>query len=88
MAASKYKRILDLLQYETNYDGERKKRRDALYSAAHNNLAMVFLKTNETVEAIKHCEKVLELDPTNVKALYRRGQVNFDRHVKVGKSQK
>lgn len=75
MAVTKYKRMVDMLQHETNLEGDQKEKRNTLYRAAQLNLALVFLKTNETAEAIKHCEKVLEEDKTNVKALYRRAQV-------------
>jgi len=74
LALSKYKRLVDLLQHETHLEGEKKARRDALYHAAHLNMALCFLKKNETAECIKHCEKVLEENKDNVKALYRRGQ--------------
>jgi len=62
------------LENETQLEGEKKEKRQSLIVAAHNNLAMAYLKTNETVEAIKHCEKVLEEDAKNVKALYRLAQ--------------
>lgn len=77
MAVIKYKRITDFLQSETSLEGEQKEKRDNLYRAAQLNIALVFLKTNETTEAIKHCNKVLEEDKNNVKALYRRAQVKI-----------
>jgi len=74
LAVIKYQKIVDYLQHESSLEGEQKEKRDNLYRAAQLNLALVFLKQNETHEAIKHCEKVLEEDKTNVKALYRRAQ--------------
>jgi FK506-binding protein 4/5 len=74
LAIFKYQRIVDFLQNETNLEGEQKEKRDNLYRAAQLNLALVFLKTNDTADSIKHCEKVLEEDKNNVKALYRRAQ--------------
>lgn len=38
------------------------------------NSALIHLKLNETVECIKQCDKVLEKDPSHVKALYRKAQ--------------
>lgn len=38
------------------------------------NLAAVELKRERWADARKHCSKVLEADPSNVKALYRRAQ--------------
>ena len=43
--------------------------------AMHMNLALCYLRLNEAKEAIEHCDKVLEKEPKNVKALFRRGQV-------------
>lgn len=43
--------------------------------SAELNLALCFLKLGETVESIKHCDNALKEDKSNVKALYRRGQV-------------
>ena len=37
------------------------------------NLAHCFNKTGKYFHAVKYCQKVLENDPTNCKALYRRG---------------
>jgi len=77
LAASKYKRITEILQYENTLEGEQKQKRDTLYRAAHLNLALVLLKGAESAEAIKHCESVLEEDKSNVKALYRRADVRL-----------
>jgi tetratricopeptide (TPR) repeat protein len=38
----------------------------------YNNKAFVALKMNRPQEVLAHCEKVLELEPNNVKALYRQ----------------
>lgn len=66
-----------MLQQETSWDGENGGKRNALLIATHNNLAMVYLKLGETTEAIKHCDKALEIDTKNVKALYRKAQVRW-----------
>ena len=39
------------------------------------NSALASLKMGDTLEAIKFCDKVLEKNATNVKALYRKAQV-------------
>jgi FK506-binding protein 4/5 len=74
LAIAKYKGIIELLEHETGLEGEAKEKRRVFLIAAHNNLAMVYLKTNETAEAIRQCEKALTEDPKNVKALYRQAQ--------------
>eukprot|EP00743_Colponemidia_sp_Colp-15_P005239 GILK01005636.1.p1 GENE.GILK01005636.1~~GILK01005636.1.p1 ORF type:complete len:280 (-),score=54.27 GILK01005636.1:125-964(-) len=43
----------------------------------HLNLALCFLKTGHEEAAIEHCNKVLEFQDSNVKALYRRGQARL-----------
>jgi len=48
-----------------------------LQTAIHSNLALVYLKQNNNDEVIANCNKVLELDPNNIKALYRRGQISL-----------
>lgn len=45
-----------------------------LRKSAWLNLAAVELKRGNHKDAAKHCTKVLEADPANVKALYRRAQ--------------
>lgn len=40
------------------------------------NIALCYLKMNKNVEARHECERVLEVDPDNEKALFRRGQVS------------
>uniref|UniRef100_A0AAV2L7W9 peptidylprolyl isomerase n=1 Tax=Knipowitschia caucasica TaxID=637954 RepID=A0AAV2L7W9_KNICA len=44
-----------------------------------NNLAMVQLKLEQNEEALKTCLEVLQLDPHNVKALFRSGKLLSDK---------
>ena len=39
------------------------------------NAAAAQLKTGDNAKALENCEKVLQLDPANVKAMFRKGQV-------------
>lgn len=48
-----------------------------LQIAVHSNLSLLYQKQNNNDEVLANCTKVLELDPKNVKALYRRGQVRL-----------
>eukprot|EP01098_Paradermamoeba_levis_P015208 TRINITY_DN7592_c0_g1_i1.p1 TRINITY_DN7592_c0_g1~~TRINITY_DN7592_c0_g1_i1.p1 ORF type:complete len:784 (+),score=306.59 TRINITY_DN7592_c0_g1_i1:93-2354(+) len=41
------------------------------------NISACFLKLNKFARAIENCKKVIELDPTNIKALFRRAQANI-----------
>ncbi|CAJ0941915.1 unnamed protein product, partial [Mesorhabditis belari] len=77
LALNKYKRIEDLLEYERTADPSVKEKRDALMVAAYLNIALTHSKMNEELECIKACDKVLELSPGNVKALYRKGMAKL-----------
>lgn len=48
-----------------------------LQIAVHSNLSLLYQKQNNNDEVFANCNKVLELDPKNIKALYRRGQVRL-----------
>ena len=41
------------------------------------NIAAVKLKESDFDSALAECDKVLEIDPDNLKAIYRRGQARF-----------
>ncbi|XP_059828750.1 peptidyl-prolyl cis-trans isomerase FKBP5-like isoform X1 [Hypanus sabinus] len=49
----------------------------ALVLAAHLNMAMCCLKLNDYLKAVKSCDKALEIDRLNEKALYRRGEARL-----------
>ncbi|KAL3091548.1 hypothetical protein niasHS_005103 [Heterodera schachtii] len=80
LALAKYQSVISLLEYAkpTKSDEEGgKELRDQFeqtFIAALLNSALVSLRMGESAEAIKHCDKVLEKQPTNVKALYRKAQ--------------
>lgn len=71
-----YNRIVELLKSEQSLEGEEGSKRDALMLAGHLNLSIVYLKKNEDLLCVEQCDKALELDAKNVKALFRRGQAN------------
>lgn len=87
LAAKKYARIVEFLEFEKSDDAENQKKISQLVLAAHLNVAMCNLKTNEYLKAIESCEKALKLEPNNEKALFRIAQANlslanFDESVK------
>ncbi|XP_031627970.1 FK506-binding protein 59 isoform X2 [Contarinia nasturtii] len=49
----------------------------AVKAAVHSNIALCYLKLNNYYDAKKACETVLEIDPKNVKAYFRRGTSLF-----------
>lgn len=49
----------------------------ATHIAVHLNKALCYQKLNNFDEVRHSCDEVLNHDPNNVKAFYRRGQANF-----------
>ncbi|KAK1784986.1 hypothetical protein P4O66_018421 [Electrophorus voltai] len=76
-AAVQYKRIVSWLEHESGLQGEEEEKAKALRLAAHLNLAMCYLKLHEPSPAFENCDKALELDTSNEKALFRRGEALF-----------
>lgn len=76
-ASVQYKRIVLWLEHESGFQEEDEKKAKALRLAAHLNLAMCYLKIQEPSPALDSCDKALELDSTNEKALFRRGEALF-----------
>ncbi|KAG1935030.1 peptidyl-prolyl cis-trans isomerase FKBP4 [Pimephales promelas] len=76
-AAVQYKRIVSWLEHESSMEPEEEEKAKALRLAAHLNLAMCYLKLQEASSALESCDKALELDTNNEKALFRRGEALF-----------
>ncbi|XP_039988260.1 peptidyl-prolyl cis-trans isomerase FKBP4 [Xiphias gladius] len=76
-ASVQYKRIVSWLEHESGLLEEDEKKAKALRLAAHLNLAMCSLKLQEPNQTLENCEKALELDAANEKALFRRGEALF-----------
>ncbi|CAH2269786.1 jg18973 [Pararge aegeria aegeria] len=79
LAIKKYKKVVTLLDdipSNTFDTEEHKTRAKALLVSVHLNLALVYLKVTPPhhYEAKDHATKALNLDPNNVKGLFRRGQ--------------
>lgn len=72
-----YSRVREFLKSEDRLKDEEKAKRDALYIAGLLNVALVQLKRDENLACVEACNDVLELDPNNVKALFRRGQAQL-----------
>ncbi|XP_067359254.1 peptidyl-prolyl cis-trans isomerase FKBP5 isoform X2 [Channa argus] len=76
-AVVQYQRIISWLEMECGIGIETQKKIQDLVSTAHLNLALCFLRTKEFSQAIDNCNKVMELDENNEKALYRRGEARL-----------
>jgi len=70
-AVSKYEKALRYLTYASSYDDEKVK---AAKIPCYSNSAACYLKLNQNAEALAVCDKALELDPKNVKVLFRKAQ--------------
>lgn len=71
LANKRYKKSLSFIQYgEWEND---KTEVDQLKVSCHLNIAFILLKNKDYTNVISELKKVLEIEPSNVKALYRRG---------------
>ncbi|KAL3684851.1 hypothetical protein R1sor_002873 [Riccia sorocarpa] len=73
-AAKKYEKAAKLIEYDSGFDDEQKKKTKVLKVTCNLNDSACKLKLKDYKEAIKLSTKVLEIEPQNVKALYRRAQ--------------
>ncbi|KAL0417502.1 UNVERIFIED_CONTAM: Peptidyl-prolyl cis-trans isomerase FKBP65 [Sesamum radiatum] len=73
-ASKRYEKAAKYIEYDTSFSEEEKKRSKALKVTCNLNNAACKLKLKDYKQAEKLCTKVLELESTNVKALYRRAQ--------------
>ncbi|CAI9776600.1 unnamed protein product [Fraxinus pennsylvanica] len=73
-ASKRYEKAAKYIEYDTSFSEEEKKQSKALKITCNLNNAASKLKLKDYKQAEKLCTKVLELESTNVKALYRRAQ--------------
>lgn len=74
LASNKYSKIIEFLEHEISLKGEKEQERSALLQAGRLNLAMCMIKLNLWIEARNLCDKVLDENPNNAKAFFRRGE--------------
>ncbi|KAL3633269.1 Peptidyl-prolyl cis-trans isomerase fkbp65 [Castilleja foliolosa] len=73
-ASKRYEKAAKYIEYDTSFSEDEKKQSKALKVTCNLNNAACKLKLKDYKETVKLCTKVLELESTNVKALYRRAQ--------------
>jgi len=71
LARRHYKKMVEYLTSESN----RSEAAQRLLLASNLNLAICYLKLGQHRRARDACDSGLQLEPNNVKALYRRGLV-------------
>ncbi|TPX71669.1 hypothetical protein CcCBS67573_g06057 [Chytriomyces confervae] len=75
-ATQSYKYGISRLEYSWGATPSEMAEIKALKLSLNTNLAACCLKTKDLKEAIEACNSALELDPVNVKALFRMGQAH------------
>jgi len=78
LAIKMYRKVFEFIDITSDFEGDFKKARDNIALTTYLNLALCYLKTDQSVQAKEQCNKALELDPHNEKALFRRGQAYLD----------
>eukprot|EP01026_Neomeris_dumetosa_P027847 TRINITY_DN225_c1_g1_i1.p1 TRINITY_DN225_c1_g1~~TRINITY_DN225_c1_g1_i1.p1 ORF type:complete len:578 (+),score=125.51 TRINITY_DN225_c1_g1_i1:85-1818(+) len=73
-AAKQYEKAIKLIEYDSTFSPEEQADAKEVRKSTHLNLAASLLKLEQWKEALKNCDKVLEKESDNVKALYRRAQ--------------
>ncbi|KAE8685079.1 Peptidyl-prolyl cis-trans isomerase FKBP65 [Hibiscus syriacus] len=73
-ASKRYGKAVKYIEHDSSFGEEEKKQAKALKVACNLNNAACKLKLKDYQQAEKLCTKVLELESTNVKALYRRAR--------------
>ncbi|MED6177342.1 70 kDa peptidyl-prolyl isomerase [Stylosanthes scabra] len=73
-ASKRYDKAVKYIEYDSSFSADEKKQAKTLKVACNLNNAACKLKLKDYKEAEKLCTKVLEVESTNVKALYRRAQ--------------
>uniref|UniRef100_UPI00398ED0DB peptidyl-prolyl cis-trans isomerase FKBP5-like n=1 Tax=Pristiophorus japonicus TaxID=55135 RepID=UPI00398ED0DB len=76
-AQIQYRKIVAWLEQEYCLTQEDSRRAKAFILAAHLNVAMCYLKLTEYQKAVESCDRALEIDRANEKALYRRGEARL-----------
>lgn len=73
------KKYIRCQSYLTGFDNDHDECKQ-LTKSVHLNLSLLYQKKNNHDEVISNCNKVLEIEENNVKALYRRGQSRLATH--------
>jgi FK506-binding protein 4/5 len=77
-ASKRYEKAAKFVEYDSAFTEDEKKQSKVLKITCKLNNAACKLKLKDYREAEKLCSKVLELESTNVKALYRRAQAYIE----------
>ncbi|ORC92355.1 peptidylprolyl isomerase [Trypanosoma theileri] len=76
VAERKYRRALEFVEYDSGFDEATQTGARAARVLLWGNLAQVLLNKRQFKECVEYCNKTLEAERDNVKALYRRAKAN------------
>ncbi|XP_051931446.1 peptidyl-prolyl cis-trans isomerase FKBP5 [Hippocampus zosterae] len=79
-AVIQYRRIVSWLEMEFGQALEQQKRINDFLLSSYLNLALCFLRIQDFSLVVENCNKVIEQDASNEKALYRRGEARLHRN--------
>ncbi|XP_057249166.1 peptidyl-prolyl cis-trans isomerase FKBP65 isoform X2 [Beta vulgaris subsp. vulgaris] len=74
LASKKYEKAVKCIEFNHSFSDEEKRKANGLLLSSNLNNAACKLKLEDFVGAATLCSKALELDPDNIKALFRRSQ--------------
>jgi len=77
-ALSKYNAALKMIEYTNEEDQDKKDQEQALKLSLHLNCSLVQQKLGDNAECIKQCEKALDIDKANTKALFRQATAHLE----------
>jgi len=88
LALRKYKKAIEYIPSDPSLTDEQKKEINAIKVPCHLNYAISLIKEKKWKDAIEQTDKVLEIEPKNIKALYRKalvfiGMDNWDDAMKL-----
>jgi FK506-binding protein 4/5 len=76
LALKRYNRITELLSSDRKFNEQQKEESKKIKLAVYNNMAVVEYKMKNFTDVIKYSTKALEIQSTNVKALFKRAQAH------------
>ncbi|XP_058736849.1 peptidyl-prolyl cis-trans isomerase FKBP62-like [Vicia villosa] len=76
-ASKRYEKAVKNIEYDSSFSEEERKLSKTLKIASYLNNAACKLKLKEYKDAERLCTKVLDIESTNVKGLYRRAQASM-----------
>ncbi|KAL2090962.1 hypothetical protein ACEWY4_013225 [Coilia grayii] len=79
-AVIQYQRIVSWLEMECGVSEGQQQAIQELLLVAHLNLALCHLRLREYSHVVENCNKVIDIDADNEKALYRRGEAHLQRN--------